>query len=412
MNAKLDITTIRKDFPVLERQVHGHRLVYLDNAATSLKPWPVIRAMEKYYTQDTANIHRGVHFLSEEGTRRYEETRQSVCSFINAKRSEEIIFTRGTTESINLVAQSLSQGTNFLTSGDVVLLSTLEHHSNIVPWQLAIEKVGASIMEVPITQQGDIDLEEYRRILKRHGDKVKMVAITQISNGIGTVTPIKEMIDLAHEAGALFLIDGAQAIAHTRVDVQKLNCDFYVFSAHKALGPTALGVLYGKKSLLEKMPPYQGGGDMIDIVTFAKTTYNDLPHKFEAGTPPIAEGIAFKTSLEYLTTIGLDQIAAYEHSLVEYALDELRKIPSLRILGNPKERSSLVSFTIQDAHPHDLGTLLDQQGIAVRTGHHCNQPLMQFFKIPGTLRASFAFYNSQEDIDRFIRALIKAQELL
>ncbi|OFZ17235.1 MAG: cysteine sulfinate desulfinase [Bdellovibrionales bacterium GWA2_49_15] len=410
MKIEFDLATIRKDFPVLERRVHDQHLVYLDNAATSLKPWPVIRALERYFTHDTANIHRGVHFLSEEGTRRYEETRQSVCSFIHAASTEEIIFTKGTTESINLVAHSW--GTNFLKADDLVLLSTLEHHSNIVPWQLAVEKIGAKIVEVPITHEGEIDLPAYRAILKQHGPKVKMVSITQVSNGIGTVTPIKEMIDLAHEVGALFLVDGAQAISHIPVDVQTLNCDFYVFSAHKALGPTAFGVLYGKKALLEKMPPYQGGGDMIDVVTFAKTTYNDLPHKFEAGTPPIAEGIAFKAALEYLQEIGLGKIAAYEHALVEYALEKLRKIPKVNILGNPKERSGLVSFTVQGAHAHDLGTLLDQQGIAVRTGHHCNQPLMQFYKIPGTVRASFAFYNSTEDIDRFIRALVKAQELL
>ncbi|MEK6623657.1 MAG: aminotransferase class V-fold PLP-dependent enzyme, partial [Bdellovibrionota bacterium] len=336
MSTHLDFTNLRKDFPVLERQVHGHPLVYLDNAATSLKPWPVIRAMERYFTHDTANIHRGVHFLSEEGTRQYEETRKSVCSFINAKNTSEIIFTKGTTESINLVAQSW--GINFLKTDDVVLLSTLEHHSNIVPWQLTAQKVGASVVEIPITREGDIDLVAYTKLLTQYGNKVKMVAITHISNGIGTVNPIKKMIDLAHQAGALFLVDGAQAIAHTSVDVQKLDCDFYVFSAHKALGPTALGVLYGKEALLEKIPPYQGGGDMINIVTFAKTTYNDLPHKFEAGTPPIAEGIAFKAALEYLQHLGLEKIATYEQTLTLYALERLNDIPTVQIIGAPQER--------------------------------------------------------------------------
>ena len=403
----LEIENIRKDFPILSRKVNGKDLIYFDNAASTLKPRIVIDAIHNHYSNETANIHRGVHYLSELGTRKYEETRDKIKSFINAKDSCEIIFTKGTTDSLNLVAHSF--GMKFFKPGDEIILSTLEHHSNIVPWQLIAERTGAKIIETPINEKGEIILEEFK---KRLGPKTKMVSTSYISNSLGTINPIKEMIALTHSHGAKFTVDAAQAVAHTPIDVQDLDCDFLAFSSHKILGPTGVGVLYGKKSLLEEMPPYQGGGDMIDRVTIEKTTYNDLPHKFEAGTPHIAGVIALKDAIEYIEKIGLEEIANYENDLLLYATKYLEEIKELKIIGTSKNKASVISFVIEGGHPHDVGILLDKQGIAVRTGHHCTQPLMDFFNIPGTIRASFSFYNTKEEINIFITALKKTMEFL
>jgi len=408
--ATINWQKVREDFPQLERQVHQKQLVYFDNAATTLKPKSVIRSMEQHLAHNVANIHRGVHFLSESGTAEYEKTRDKIQSFIKAKKREEIIFTKGTTEAINLVASSYVA--HRLKKDDVILLASLEHHSNIVPWQMAAEKVGARIEEIPVLDTGDIDLSGYKKVLEQFSGKVKFVSMAHITNGMGVMNPIKECIELAHQAGAKFMVDGAQAVAHVELDVCELDCDFYAFSAHKMVGPTGFGVLYGKEELLDSMPPYQGGGDMIDVVTLKKTTYNCLPHKFEAGTPPIAEGIAFFHAISYLENIGLTAILEREHVLTHYLKQKLQTIEEVKIFGNPKYQSAIVPFNVRGAHHHDLGTLLDQQGIAVRTGHHCNQPLLARFGLTGTVRASLAFYNNEQEIDLFINALKKSLTLL
>lgn len=404
---KLDIKKIRSDFPELEIFVHGKPLVYLDNAASTLKCLPVINAVNKHYSAEAANIHRGVHFLSENGTMRYEETREQIKNFIGAKHAHEIIFTKGTTESLNLVAQCYAG--EFLKKGDEILLSTMEHHSNIVPWQIAAQRVGAIIKAIPINDHGEIIIEEYEKLLT---EKTKIVSVCHISNALGTINPIKEMIEMAHEVGALFVVDAAQSISHEDIDVIALDCDFLAFSSHKMFGPTGIGVLYAKEALLNKMPPYQGGGDMIDVVTFEKTTYNDLPHKFEAGTPHIAGGIALKYAIQYIESLGLSNIYSYEKSLLDYATEEILKLDGISIIGTARKKASVLSFVMHGAHPHDIGTLLDRQGVAVRTGHHCTQPLMKRFNIPATTRASFSVYNTFEEVDTFIQALKKAKELL
>jgi cysteine desulfurase / selenocysteine lyase len=402
---KLDVKNIRNDFPQLSERVRGRSLVYFDNAASTLKVRPVIDALSLHYSKEVANVHRGVHFLSEQGTVKYEKSREAVAKFLNARLPHEIIFTKGTTESINIVASSF--GEISLKPGDQILLSTMEHHSNIVPWQMICEKKGAKIVEIPIDDNGDILLAEYKKCLN---DKVKIVAVTYVSNTLGTINPIKEMIALAHANGSKFLVDAAQAVAHIKVDVTDLDCDFLAFSGHKIFGPTGVGVLYGKEDLLKSMPPYQGGGDMIDRVTFEKTTYNELPFKFEAGTPPIAEVIALKEALDYVCKIGLDNIANYEHELLVYAMEKLKEVPGIKFYGTGENKASVVSFNLEGIHHQDVGTLLDQQGIAVRTGHHCTQPLMKRYGIEGTVRASFSFYNTKEEIDALVEGLLKMKD--
>jgi len=403
----LNSKELRKDFPALNQLVHKHPLIYFDNAASTLKPLTVINRLQQHYSYETANIHRGVHFLSEQGTVFYEETRQKVKEFINAGHGHEIIFTKGTTESINLVAQCFAE--KFLQAGDEIILSHMEHHSNIVPWQMVAEKTGALIKVIPIDDAGELILHEYTKLLS---EKTKIVSVVHSSNTLGTINPIKEMIRSAHLVGAKFMVDAAQSIAHMPIDVQDLDCDFLAFSSHKIYGPTGVGVLYGKEALLNALPPYQGGGDMIDRVTFEKTTYNDLPHKFEAGTPHIAGVIALKNALEYVADLGLNEILRYEDQLLAYATAEISKISGLQIIGTGKKKSAVISFVMQGAHPHDIGTLLDQQGIAIRTGHHCTQPLMERFNVPATARASFTIYNTTEEIDQFIQALKKIKDIL
>ncbi|ATH07489.1 cysteine sulfinate desulfinase [Halobacteriovorax marinus] len=407
MLENFDVLKIRNDFPELSRTVHDRPLIYLDNAASTLKCRPVIDALNAHYSNEAANIHRGVHYLSEMGTIKYEETRKSIQHLINARNDYEVIFTKGTTESLNLVASSY--GRKFLKKGDQILLSTLEHHSNIVPWQMIAEEVGAEVIEIPVNDLGEIDLTAYKILLN---EKVAIVATNHISNSLGTINPIAEMIKLAHDVGAIYVVDAAQSISHEKIDVQNLDCDFLAFSSHKMFGPTGVGVLYGKEDLLNEMPPYQGGGDMIDVVSFEKTTYNTLPHKFEAGTPHIAGVIALKAAIDYINEIGLDTIKAWEHELLEYATEQLSKIDGLKIIGTSKEKTSVISFTMEGAHPHDIGTLLDRQGIAVRTGHHCTQPLMKRFNIPATTRASFSVYNTKEEVDALVAAIIKTKEFL
>lgn len=402
-----DVEKIRLDFPALDQKIHGHPLVYLDNAATTLKCRPVLERLQSYYAKETANVHRGVHFLSEQGTLNYDGTRSTVQKFLNAKSESEIIFTKGTTEAVNLVASSYV--THFLKEGDEILLSTMEHHSNIVPWQMAAERVGAVIKETPVLDNGELDLEAYKLLLT---PKVKLVSLTHISNTLGTINPIKELIKLAHDVGAVFFVDAAQSVPHYALDVQDLDCDFLAFSVHKIYGPTGVGILYGKEDLLDKMPPFQGGGAMIDQVTLQKTTYNQLPYKFEPGTPAIAEVIATKAAINYLQALGFENIAQYENELLVYATGRLKEIQGLNIIGEARKKSSVISFTLNDAHSHDLGTLLDRQGIAIRTGHHCTQPLMKRFGVTSTARASFAFYNTKKEIDQLVLGLIKAQSLL
>ncbi|PIK15276.1 cysteine desulfurase [Halobacteriovorax sp. JY17] len=402
-----DVAKIRKDFPELERTVHEKPLIYLDNAASTLKCTPVIEALNLHYSHEAANIHRGVHYLSEMGTVKYEETRKCIQKLINSENDYQVIFTKGTTESLNLIASTYAR--KFLKKGDQILLSTLEHHSNIVPWQMVAEEVGAEVVEIPVNDLGEIDQDAYKNLLN---DRVAIVSTNHISNSLGTINPIKEMIKLAHEAGAIYVVDAAQSISHEKIDVQDLDCDFLAFSSHKMFGPTGVGVLYGKEELLNKMPPYQGGGDMIDVVTFEKTTYNGLPHKFEAGTPHIAGVIALKAAVDYIQSIGLNKIKAWEHELLEYATKKLSEIEGLTIIGTAKEKTSVISFTIDGAHPHDIGTLLDRQGIAVRTGHHCTQPLMKRFNIPATTRASFSVYNTKEEVDALVAGIIKTKEFL
>ncbi len=403
----LDIEAIRLQFPVLNREVKGKPLVYFDNAATSQKPQVVIDALVDYYAGYNANIHRGIHTLAEEATAAFEATRDAVKQFINAAAREEVIFTRGTTESINLVASTW--GRKNIKAGDEIIISTMEHHSNIVPWQLLCEEKGAVLKVIPVNDQGELLMDEYEKLL---GPKTKFVSVVHVSNALGTVNPVKKIIDLAHAAGALVLVDGAQSAVHLDIDVQQLNTDFFAFSSHKLYGPTGVGVLYGKKQLLEAMPPFQGGGEMIKEVSFAKTTYADLPYKFEAGTPNIADTVVFKTAIDFINGLGKTAIRQHENDLLAYATAQLTAIPGLRIVGSAKEKVSLVSFVIDNIHPQDIGILLDNRGIAVRTGHHCAQPLMQRFGIAGTTRASFAVYNTMEEIDELITGLQKVIKML
>ena len=402
----LDINKVRADFPILSRTVNGKPLVYFDNGATSQKPQIVIDAIAKYYQEINANIHRGVHTLSQLATDAYEESRGKIQNHINAKFAHEVIFTSGTTHGINAIANGFS---SLLKSGDEVLVSAMEHHSNIVPWQMLCEKTGATLRVIPMNEKGELILSEYDKLLS---NKTKIVTVNHISNALGTINPIKYMIDKAHEFGAAVLIDGAQAVPHLKPDVQELDCDFYVFSGHKMCGPTGVGILYGKEAWLNKLPPYQGGGEMIKEVTFEKTTYADLPHKFEAGTPDIAGGIVLGVAVDYMNSIGFDAIQKQELELVQYGTKRLLEIEGLKIFGTAKEKTSVISFNIGEIHPYDIGTIIDKLGIAVRTGHHCAQPIMDFFKIPGTIRASFAFYNTKEEIDVMVEAVQKAQLML
>ncbi len=397
----------RKDFPILDQTIDGKDLVYLDNAATTQKPACVIETLSRYYSEINANIHRGVHTLSQRATDEYEGTRESVRRFINAGNSSEIIFVRGTTEAINLVANAW--GASELKSGDEILITEMEHHSNIVPWQMICEKTGASLKVVPIDDNGDLLIDEYKKLIN---EKTRLVGVVHVSNALGTVNPVKEIIDIAHAHGALVLIDGAQAVAHMPVDVCDLDCDFYAFSGHKLYGPTGIGVLYGKEALLEKMPPWQGGGDMIRMVTFDRTEYNDLPWKFEAGTPNIADTIGLTSAIEYIEGIGFDAIKAHEDNLLAYAIETLSSVPGFRVIGTAKEKASVLSFVIEGIHPHDLGTILDTEGIAIRTGHHCAMPVMNRFGVPATARASFALYNTAEEVDTLKAGLMKTMEVM
>ena len=401
-----DVARVREDFPILAQKVHGKPLVYLDNAATSQKPQVVVDALTKYYASQNANIHRGVHALSELATYEYEKARGKVKLFLNASDSREIIFVRGTTEGINLVAQSY--GRKFIKAGDEIIVSAMEHHSNIVPWQLLCEQTGAVLRVIPMNDSGELLMDEYKRLLNKN---TKFVSVVYLSNSLGTINPVKEIIKYAHEAGAPVLIDGAQSTPHLAVDVQELDCDFYAFSGHKICGPTGIGVVYGKANLLEAMPPYQGGGDMISSVTFEKTTYNSLPYKFEAGTPNIADTIAMGAAIDYVHGLGLKNIASYEHELLAYATEKISAIEGVRIIGTAEKKSSVVSFVVGNIHAHDVGTIVDREGIAIRTGHHCTQPVMRRFGIPATARASFAFYNTMEEIDKLAGALLHVKEI-
>ncbi len=403
----IDVEAIRADFPALHQQVSGHPLVYLDNGASTQKPQQVIDAVKDFYERDYSNVHRGIHTLSQRATDKFEAARETVKTFINAKSIAEVIFTRGTTDSINLVAQSYARSN--LSAGDEVLVSAIEHHSNIVPWQILAEQIGIVVKVIPINEHGELLFDDYLELLS---DKTKVVAVTQLSNALGTITPLKEMIDAAHTAGSVVMVDGAQAVAHTTVDVQALGCDFYAFSGHKLFAPTGIGVLYGKQELLEAMPPYQGGGDMIKVVSFSGTEYNELPYKFEAGTPNIAGVIGLAAGIDYVSAIGLDAIAAYEADLLEYATEQMLGIDGLRIIGTAENKASIVSFLIDGVHASDLGTLLDHQGVAVRVGHHCAMPVMEFFGVSATTRASMAFYNTREDIDALVKATRKAVDML
>lgn len=401
-----EVTNIKADFPILKQEVNGKPLVYLDNGASSQKPKVVIDAITKYYTEINANIHRGVHTLSQKATDAYEAARKKLQLHFNAKHDFEILFTKGTTDGINLVANGF---TTLLNKGDEIIISHLEHHSNIVPWQMLCERTGAVLKVIPMNQAGELVMSAYDGLLN---DKTKLVAVNHISNALGTINPIKEIIDKAHAVDAVVVIDGAQATPHIKPDVQALNCDFYICSAHKMCGPTGVGMLYGKEEWLNIMPPYQGGGEMIKEVTFEETTYACLPHKFEAGTPNIAGGIVFGVAIDYLNNIGYDYIQQQEKELLAYATSELLKIEGLTIVGTAKEKTSVISFNIDGCHPYDVGTIVDKLGVAVRTGHHCTQPIMQFYNIPGTIRASFMFYNTKDDVDALITALKKAKMML
>jgi cysteine desulfurase/selenocysteine lyase len=401
-----DVEKVRADFPILRSKVHGHPLVYLDNAATSQKPQAVIDAIVRYYEGENANIHRGVHYLSQIATEEFEKGRKTVQAFVNAADASEIIFTRGTTEAINLVAQTY--GRVHVGAGDEVLITAMEHHSNIVPWQMLCEEKGAKLRVAPINDEGELLLEEFEKLL---GPRTKIVAVGHVSNALGTINPLKQMVALAHAKGIPVVVDGAQAVPHLAVDVQELDCDFYTFSGHKMYGPTGIGVLYGKHALLEAMPPYQGGGDMISSVTFEKTTYNKLPHKFEAGTPDMAGVAGLKAAIEYMNRIGIEKIAAHEHDLLVYATEVVGALPGVRLIGTAREKASVLSFVLDEVHPHDIGTILDQQGIAVRTGHHCAQPVMERFGIPATVRASFAVYNTRAEVDALVRGIRKVREV-
>ena len=403
---KLDLNTIRADFPILSRKVNGQDLVYLDNAATSQTPTQVIDVIADYYQSYNANIHRGVHTLSQEATDKFEQARQSIQNHFNIRKSHEVIFTSGTTHSINLVAFGFG---TILDPGDEVIVSALEHHANIVPWQMMCERSGAILRVIPMTDDGTLDMHAYKELLNK---KTKLVFVNHVSNALGTINPIKEIINNAHKVGAAVLVDGAQACGHIKPNLKKLDVDFYTVSAHKLCGPTGIGMLYGKEKWLNKLPPYQGGGEMIEEVTFEKTTYADLPHKFEAGTPNICGGIAFGAALDYMNAIGFEAIGSYEDELLQYANEQLTQIEGLRIYGDNKQKTAVISFNIDSIHPYDVGTLLDKMGIAVRTGHHCAQPIMDYYKIPGTIRASFAFYNTKDDVDIFINGVQRAVAML
>ncbi|MCS6821059.1 MAG: cysteine desulfurase [Microscillaceae bacterium] len=407
MTTQLDIAKIRADFPILHQTIHGKPLIYLDNAATSQKPKPVIEALTQYYQEFNANIHRGIHHLAEKATTAYEQTREAVRAFLNAPSVEQIIFTRGVTEAMNLIAQTY--GRQNIQKGDEIIISTLEHHSNIVPWQILCEEKGATLKVIPINEKGELIIEEYQKLLS---PRTKIVSVLHVSNALGTINPIEQIIDLAHQAGAVTVIDGAQAASHLEIDVQALNCDFYAFSGHKVYAPTGIGALYGKKHLLESMPPYHGGGEMIKEVTFEKTTYNELPYKFEAGTPNIADTIALKSALDYVRTIGKNTIAQHEDNLLAYATQTLQSIKGLRIVGQAEKKISVVSFILDGIHHQDVGILLDNEGIAVRTGHHCTQPLMKHLGLLGTIRASFAMYNTTQEIERLAEGIEKAIRML
>ena len=407
LSIPFDVERIRADFPILDQEINGRPLVYFDNAATTQKPVPVIDAIIQYYKGYNANIHRGIHTLAEKATADFEASRKAIQLFLNAASTEEIIFTSGTTMGINLVAQTY--GRTFIGAGDEIIISGLEHHSNIVPWQMLCEEKGIILKVIPVTDQGELDIEAYQKLLS---EKTKFVSVNHVSNSLGTINPVKEIIALAHQVGAKVLIDGAQASSHLTLDVQDLDADFYTFSAHKLYGPTGIGVLYGKKGLLNAMPPYMGGGEMIKEVTFEKTTYNDLPYKFEAGTPNIADVVALKTALEYIAKLGKENIAAYENHLLNYATQQLSDIEGLRIIGTAKEKISVISFVLAGIHPQDIGIILDQQGIAVRTGHHCTQPLMQRFGLLGTTRASFAMYNTTDEIDKLVAGIKRVQRMM
>ncbi|OGT33415.1 MAG: cysteine sulfinate desulfinase [Gammaproteobacteria bacterium RBG_16_51_14] len=403
---RLDVEKLRADFPILQQRVNGRPLVYLDNAATTQKPVQVITSQDQYYREYNSNIHRGVHTLSSKATAAFEQARSRVRTFIHAASDKEIIFVRGATEAINLVAQSY--GRSRLGQGDEIIISEMEHHSNIVPWQLLCEQTGAILKVIPINDDGELIMDEYAKLL---GEKTAMVAVTHISNALGTINPVRQIIEMAHAHAAVVLIDGAQAAPHTGIDVQSLDCDFYVFSGHKLFAPTGIGVLYGRQHLLDSMPPYQGGGDMIRMVSFAKTLYSDLPYKFEAGTPNIAGVIGLGAAIDYLDAIGMDAIAQYEHKLLGYATSAVKAVPGLKIIGTARDKTSILSFTLEGIHPHDLGTILDYDGIAIRTGHHCAMPVMEHFHVPATARASLAFYNTSGEIDYFIQSLHKAREI-
>ena len=402
----LDVTSIRADFPILSRKVNGQNLVYLDNAATSQTPTQVIDVIADYYQSYNANIHRGVHSLSQEATDKFEQARKTIQTHFNIQKSHEVIFTSGTTHSINLVAFGFG---TLLDPGDELIVSALEHHANIVPWQMMCERSGAILQVIPMVDDGTLDMQAYKELLNK---KTKLVFVNHVSNALGTINPIEEIIDLAHKVGAAVLVDGAQACGHIKPDLQKLDVDFYTVSAHKLCGPTGIGMLYGKEEWLNKLPPYQGGGEMIDEVTFEKTTYADLPHKFEAGTPNICGGVAFGAALNYMNTIGFETIRSYEDDLLQYATEQLTQIEGLRIYGDNKDKTAVISFNIDSIHPYDVGTLLDKMGIAVRTGHHCAQPIMDYYKIPGTIRASFAFYNTKDEVDTFVNGVERAVAML
>jgi cysteine desulfurase/selenocysteine lyase len=404
--AAFDVERVRADFPILQQKIRGKPLVYLDNAATSQKPRVVIDAIRHYYEHENANIHRAVHFLSERATEAYEGARRTVQGCLNARTSNEIIFVRGATEGINLVVHSYGRG--HVGPGDEVLVTGMEHHSNIVPWQILCDEKGAKLRAAPINDAGELLLDEFASLL---GPRTKFVAVTHVSNALGTINPVRQIIELAHSRNIPVLIDGAQAVPHLKVDVQALDCDFYTFSSHKVYGPTGIGVLYGKAALLDAMPPYQAGGDMISSVTFEKTIYNALPYKFEAGTPHIAGAIGLDAALRYVEGVGLDRIAVHEHDLLQYATRAVSAIPGVRIVGTAREKAGVLSFVLEGVHPHDIGTILDQQGIAIRTGHHCSQPVMQRFDIPATARASFALYNTREEVDALVRGIESVREV-
>jgi cysteine desulfurase/selenocysteine lyase len=402
----LDIDRIRDDFPGLNQKIHGHPLVYLDNAATTQKPIAVMETLRRYYELDSANVHRGVHLISQRATEQFEAARVKVKDFIGAAESREIVFTRGTTDAINLVATSF--GRQNIQAGDEVVITHMEHHSNIVPWQMLCEEKGAVLKVVPINDDGELLLDKFEELLS---PRTKIVSVVHVSNTLGTVNLVRRIVEMAHARGIPVLLDGAQAVPHIQVNVQQLDCDFYAFSGHKLYGPTGVGVLYGKAHLLEAMPPYQGGGDMIRSVTFEKTTYNDLPYKFEAGTPNMAGVVGLGAAIDYLNEIDLEAVAAYEHDLLIYATESLNAIPGVRIIGTARERAGAISFVLKDIHPHDIGTILDQLGIALRTGHHCTQPLMHRFGVPATARAALAFYNTREEIDALVRGIYKVKEV-